>query len=377
MPSPEAGPIVEFRRYTLHPGHRDELVDLFEREFVEPQEAAGIALIGSFRDARRPDRFTWLRAFEDMASRRASLAAFYEGPCLRRHRDAANATMQDSDNVLLLRPATAEHAAMPSGRFRGPLLAASYLFGGEDEARAFSQSVAAAWSRVLNSDGGRIVSILASEDAENTYPKLPVREGEHAVVLLVEGLEPERIPASPAPEELAMLVPPPRSKIQLARIGARGDFDFERGAWSVLHRRLRSRLCGSSDWITETGTCVGYALAGGVLSVDEFDFPSTGTKACSVRSLDPAAQRWTIHWTTSERGGLLSPVHGGFDGETGVFFGYDVEGVTPVLTRFIWSGTSGAQPSWEQAFSTDGGASWETNWTMQFSRAREIERAGG
>src|SRR5512147_1900401 len=96
-------PIVELRQYTLHPGKRDALIELFDREFVETQEAVGIQVIGQFRNLDDPDQFVWLRGFNDMSARAQSLAAFYGGPVWKAHRDAANATMIDSDNVLLLR----------------------------------------------------------------------------------------------------------------------------------------------------------------------------------------------------------------------------------------------------------------------------------
>ena len=99
-------PIVELRQYTLHPGKRDVLIDLFDREFIEPHEAIRIRVIGQFRDVDNPDRFVWLRGFRNMASRAQALRDFYGGPVWKAHREAANATMVDSDNVLLLRPAT-------------------------------------------------------------------------------------------------------------------------------------------------------------------------------------------------------------------------------------------------------------------------------
>src|SRR6185436_2566870 len=89
--------------YTLHPGRRDQLIDLFEREFIESQEAVGIHVIGQFHDLDDPNQFVWLRGFNDMAARPQSLNAFYSGPIWKAHREAANATMIDSDNVLLLR----------------------------------------------------------------------------------------------------------------------------------------------------------------------------------------------------------------------------------------------------------------------------------
>lgn len=116
--SPAEDSVVELRQYTLHAGRRDELIALFEREFIEPQEALGMRVIGQFRDLDAPDRFVWLRGFRDMSSRAASLAAFYGGPVWQAHRDAANATMIDSDNVLLLQPAWVGAGLVAGGRQR-------------------------------------------------------------------------------------------------------------------------------------------------------------------------------------------------------------------------------------------------------------------
>ena len=100
-------PIVELRQYTLHPGKRHVLIDLFDREFIEPQEALGMKIIGQFRDVDNRNRFVWLRGFRDVASRAQALQNFYGGLVWKAHREAANATMVDSDNVLLLNPASA------------------------------------------------------------------------------------------------------------------------------------------------------------------------------------------------------------------------------------------------------------------------------
>jgi hypothetical protein len=101
-PTETCCPIVELRQYTLHPGKRDVLIDLFDREFVESQESLGMKVIGQFRDLDNPNRFVWLRGFRDMPSRAQALKDFYGGPVWKAHREAANATMIDSDNVLLL-----------------------------------------------------------------------------------------------------------------------------------------------------------------------------------------------------------------------------------------------------------------------------------
>lgn len=121
MTSPPASParpagIVELRQYTLRPGTRADLVALFERELIEPQEAVGMRVGGVFHDRGDADRFVWLRGFDDMRARRRALADFYLGPVWGRHRDAANATMLDSDDVLLLRPTSPPRpAANPAG----------------------------------------------------------------------------------------------------------------------------------------------------------------------------------------------------------------------------------------------------------------------
>jgi len=111
--------VVELRQYTLHPGQRDTLIDLFEQHFIEAQEQAGLRVIGQFRDLDHPDRFVWLRSFDSMPARKSALETFYGGPVWKAHREAANATMIDSDNVLLLRPAQADARSRWIG-MRGP-----------------------------------------------------------------------------------------------------------------------------------------------------------------------------------------------------------------------------------------------------------------
>jgi hypothetical protein len=184
-------PIVELRHYTLRPGKRETLIALFENEFIETQEEVGIQLIAQFRDIDRPDVFTWLRGFADMQSRAKALAAFYDGPAWRAHRDAANGTMIDSDNVLLLRPArpasrfvfdTAERpgvnaTAIPPGLFVATMypLAASAV---KDFADIFGRVIIPE----LTTTGATPVAVFETEPAENTFPRLPVREGEHMFV---------------------------------------------------------------------------------------------------------------------------------------------------------------------------------------------------
>jgi len=109
-------PVVELRQYTLHPGRRDEFIEFFDREFVEIQEAVGMAILGQFRGLDDPDRFVWLRGFDDLPHRARALGRFDGGPLWKAHKDQANATMIDSDGVLLLRPGRRATAFRPAGR---------------------------------------------------------------------------------------------------------------------------------------------------------------------------------------------------------------------------------------------------------------------
>jgi NIPSNAP len=176
-------PIVELRQYTLRPGRRDELIDLFDSSLVEPQEADGMTVIGQFRDLDRPDRFVWLRGFPSMEERRASLEAFYTGPVWKRTSEAANATMLETDDVLLLRPASPDSAFRLDGSTRaadaggdGPgLVTATILdLDGADPAEALE--------RVQPPEGGSLLGCHVTEPSPNTFPALPVREGENVLV---------------------------------------------------------------------------------------------------------------------------------------------------------------------------------------------------
>ena len=189
--SPPDCPVVELRQYTLHPGRRDALIDLFDREFVEPQEAVGMTVMGQFRDLDDADRFVWLRGFADMAARQAGLAAFYGGPVWKAHREAANATMVESDNVLLLRPAwpgagmvvnRLMRAAPGATEVPAGLLDASVFYLREpatDELLALCREV---WSPLLARAGARWLGWYVTEPTPNSFPRLPVREGEPVLV---------------------------------------------------------------------------------------------------------------------------------------------------------------------------------------------------
>ena len=184
-------PIVELRQYTLHPGQRDVLIDLFDREFIETQEAESMRIIGQFRDLDKPNRFVWLRGFSDMPGRARALGAFYGGPAWKAHSKAANSTMMDASNVLLLRPARPtsgfaleklQRPAPGSPEMSKGLVIGTIYYFDESPSNDFISFFEREVAPLLRNVGARIIGRFVTESSTNTFPALPVREGDHVFV---------------------------------------------------------------------------------------------------------------------------------------------------------------------------------------------------
>lgn len=189
--------VVELRRYTLKPGTRETLVELFDREFVESQEELGMAILGTFRDLDDPDQFVWIRGFENLGSRAPALQAFYSGPVWKEHSATANATMVDVDNVLLLRP-TDDGPRLDHDPSRRPPVGAPERDG----------LLAVTVSRRGSDLGGVPLATYVTEHGPNEFPALPVREDVDVVVSLWAAGPPQEVPRG---TETLRLRPTPRS----------------------------------------------------------------------------------------------------------------------------------------------------------------------
>ena len=178
--------VLELRQYTLYGGKRDTLISIFEKNFIEPQNALGAHVLGTFRDLDDPDRFVWLRGFRDMPARQKALETFYGGPVWQAHKNDANATMVDSDNVLLLRPAS------PGRGIPGPTAsgAACAMYGvtihylGGVEAAQFVEFFDHAVIPLLTAAGVQPIARLVTEEQANNFPRLPVREHDRTFLWL-------------------------------------------------------------------------------------------------------------------------------------------------------------------------------------------------
>ena len=188
---PADHPVIELRQYKIVAGKRDAMIALFEREFVESQEALGAQLVGQFCDADDPSRFTWIRAFPDMPERGRMLNAFYFGPVWQAHRGEANPMLYDNDDVLLLRPAWngSGFAAVPAARAApgaaapaaGAVTASIYYLWKapmEGFGAVFHDRVAPR----LRAAGLPVLAAYVPEEQANNFPRLPVRQGEKVFV---------------------------------------------------------------------------------------------------------------------------------------------------------------------------------------------------
>lgn len=391
----EASAIIELRQYTLHPGKRDTLIELFESRFAAPLEASGMRLHGEFRDAGDPDRFVWLRGFRDMPQRARALEAFYGGPVWKANREAANATMIDSDNVLLLKPLDPNGFSLAK-RMTSLMVATIYLLQAPADdafARFFGDRVRPA----MDAAGAHPIAELRTEYAANNFPRLPVREGEHAFVWFAafdsedeyrrhlerlsdskawKAIDAELQPRLKSPPSRLRLEPTANSlrresqsyRYSLDVRGGLHDFDFVAGSWSLANRRLKARGVGGTEWDEFPAHSRGQVLMGGVVNMDELVFPTKGWSGVTFRTFDIEKRQWSIYWVNSRDGKMLEPVYGGFDGDVGLFYGEDEDNGRPVKVVYKWIKRGPDAARWEQAFSYDGGATWETNWVNWLTR---------
>lgn len=151
----------------------------------------------------------------------------------------------------------------------------------------------------------------------------------------------------------------------------RTGFDFLIGTWTVRNRRLRSRLNGCTEWDEFPSTCRSWKILDGLGNQDEFtiDAPEGRVVATTVRLYDPATNEWTLNWAaTTTPGRFDPPVIGRFDGVRGEFHSHEPFAGRHIFSRFVWTVESDRACRWEQAYSADGGRTWETNWIMELTR---------
>lgn len=154
----------------------------------------------------------------------------------------------------------------------------------------------------------------------------------------------------------------------------RGDFDFLMGRWTIANRMLRQRLKNSHEWMEFTATHEARPLMDGLGNTDEMRM-TLGARPFighSIRVFNPSTKDWSIYWVDNFSNVLTPvPVVGHFQGDTGVFLSNETYEGRPIKVRFTWRKLGPDRAHWDQAWSTDEGATWETNWEMEFSRRKD------
>ncbi len=149
------------------------------------------------------------------------------------------------------------------------------------------------------------------------------------------------------------------------------DFDFVNGDWQVDHRRLAKPLLGSDEWSSFSTPWTAYTLFHGAVTVDEIGLADGVSRGLTVRLFDPSTREWSIYWVNSAAGRMDTPVVGSFSDGVGIFAADEVYDGQPIRCRFVWSDITETTTHWQQDFSTDGGATWETNWVMDSTRLND------
>ena|SRR5208282_1551324 len=154
------------------------------------------------------------------------------------------------------------------------------------------------------------------------------------------------------------------------------DFDFLEGSWKFHLKRLAHRLVGSNEWVELDGTTVCRKVLDGRAEVEEMNVYSadkrTHIQGLALRLYNPESHQWSIYWANGADGVLeQNPMVGQFNNNgRGEFYNQQVYEGRAIYARFVWSGVTTNSPHFEQAFSADGGKTWETNWITDQTREK-------
>lgn len=157
----------------------------------------------------------------------------------------------------------------------------------------------------------------------------------------------------------------------------RRDFDWEIGTWDTRLKRLRAPLSGKLDWLEYTGTSVIKPMLGRRANLVELEASgAAGTiTGASLRLYQPASAQWTLNFANLADGMLTTPVSGAFHDGVGTFYGLDAVNGRAVFVRFLIMPVNRDQYRFEQAYSADGGKTWETNWIAIDTRRETASRS--
>jgi hypothetical protein len=151
------------------------------------------------------------------------------------------------------------------------------------------------------------------------------------------------------------------------------DFDFHIGSWKTHLRRLQKPLTGSTTWVEYDGTTVVRKVWGGAANLVELDVqgPAGRIEGLSLRLYNPESRQWSLNFANRRGGVLFRPSIGEFTNGRGEFYAQEDLDGRAILVRFVISDITPESCRFEQAFSDDGGKTWELNWIAVDTRAKE------
>jgi hypothetical protein len=170
---------------------------------------------------------------------------------------------------------------------------------------------------------------------------------------------------------------PPTSEKGAQHAGAerdgQHDFDFDIGTWKTHTSRLQHPLSGSATWIEMEGTTVVRKVWNGRANLAELesDGPTGHLELLSLRLYDPQARQWNLNFATSNVGVPSVPMIGEFKNGRGEFFDQEPFNGRTILVRFTMLPITPDSARSEQAFSADGGKTWEVNWINKYTRVKD------
>lgn len=163
-----------------------------------------------------------------------------------------------------------------------------------------------------------------------------------------------------------------------AKHDGRRDFDFEFGSWKTHLKRRLHPLSGTNEWVEYDGTTVVRKIWDGRANLVELevDGPAGHIEGASWRLYNPDARQWSLNFANAKAGVLTTPSIGEFRNGRGEFYASDTLDGRAILVRFVISDITADSAHFEQAFSDDGGKTWELNWIAQDTRVRDGSRLG-
>jgi len=175
------------------------------------------------------------------------------------------------------------------------------------------------------------------------------------------------------PKALAQKAALPSATPAIAPPDGRHDFDFEIGSWRTKLSLRIHPLSGSEEWVQYEGTTIVRKVWDGRANLAELEVTQDGNRieGLALRLYNPSARQWSLNYSNSRDGTMSAPTIGEFKNSRGVFFGSDTLNGRAILVRFVIAKITANSAHFEQAFSGDGGETWETNWIA------DDERIGG